>query len=116
MNDGSCVLGRVAFPLAWDLRSFSDDSVYDSKGLRDKLRADRIRPLIPHRIYSSLDKAHNDRINRRLYNRRWMVENVCSSIKRRLCSAVRARSWHLEFREMPFQCAVYNFRRTVRHP
>jgi len=31
-------------------------------------------------------------------------------------SAVRARSWHLEFREMVLKCAVYNLRRTVRYP
>ena len=34
------------------------------------------------------------------YNKRWMAETVFSSIKRTLGAAVRARSWHLEFREM----------------
>ncbi|ELY46532.1 transposase IS4 family protein [Natronorubrum bangense JCM 10635] len=45
-----------------------------------------------------------------------MVETVFSSIKRTLGSAVRARSWQLEFREMVLKCAVYNLRRTVRYP
>ena len=45
-----------------------------------------------------------------------MVETVFSSIKRTLGSAVRARSWYLEFREMVLKCAVYNLRRTVRYP
>jgi IS5 family transposase len=106
---------QVARRNAADLRSLSADRAYDGKPFRDELRADRVRPLIPHRIYSSLDKAHNARINRRWYNRRWMVETVFSSIKRTLGSAVRARSWHLEFREMVLKCAVYNLRRTVRY-
>jgi IS5 family transposase len=107
---------QVARRNAADLRSLSADRAYDGKPFRDELRSDRTRPLIPHRIYSSLDKAHNARIDRRLYNRRWMVETVFSSIKRTLGSAVRARSWHLEFREMVLKCAVYNLRRLVRYP
>jgi IS5 family transposase len=50
------------------------------------------------------------------YNKRWMAETAFSSIKRTLGAAVRARSWHLEFREMILKCTVYNLRRTVRHP
>jgi len=46
-----------------------------------------------------------------------MVETVFSSLKRtRFGSAVRARSWQLEFREMVLKCAVYNLRRTIRYP
>ncbi len=52
----------------------------------------------------------------RWYNRRWMAETVFSSIKRTLGSAVHARSWQLEFREMVLKCAVYNLRQTVRYP
>jgi len=29
---------------------------------------------------------------------------------------VRARSWHLEFREMVLKATVYNLRRSVRYP
>lgn len=98
------------------LRSLTADRAYDGKPFRDDLRGTGIRPLIKHRIYSSLDHAHNAWLSSRWYNRRWMVEPVFSSIKRTLCSAVRARSWHLEFREMVLKCAVYNLRRTVRYP
>ena len=45
-----------------------------------------------------------------------MVETAFSAIKRTLGFAVRARSWHLKFREMILKCAVYNLRRTVRFP
>ena len=101
---------------AEDLRSLSADRAYDGKPFRDELREDGTRPLIKHRIYSSLDLAHNARMSRLWYNRRWMVETVFSSIKRTLGAAVRARSWWLEFREMLLKATVYNLRRSVRYP
>ena len=107
---------QVARRNAADLRSLAADRGYDGKPFRDELRAKGIRPVIKHRIYSSLDRAHNARLSSRWYNRRWMVETVFSSIKRTLGAAVRARSWQLEFREMVLKCAVYNLRRTVRYP
>jgi hypothetical protein len=70
------------------------------------LRAYGVRPLIEHRIYSSLDLAHNARMNSTHYNRRWMVETAFSSIKRTLGSTVRARSWHLELRDDPQMCRL----------
>lgn len=68
---------------ARDLRSLAGNRAYGGKPFRDDLQTDRIRPLIPHRIYSSLDKAHNARINCHWYNRRWTCRNVFSVIKRR---------------------------------
>jgi len=50
------------------------------------------------------------------YNKRWMSEPVFSSIKRTLGAVVRARSRHLEFREMLLKATVYNLRRSVRYP
>ncbi len=105
---------QVARRNAEDLRSLAADRGYDGKPFRDELRQNGIRPLIKHRIYSSLDHAHNTRMSSLWYNRRWMAETVFSSIKRTLGDAVRARSWHLEFRETVLKCAVYNLRRTVR--
>lgn len=101
---------------AGDLLSVAADRGYDDKAFRDELRADGIRPLIKHRIYWALDHAHNARIDRDRYNKRWMVETVFSSLKRTLGAAVHARSWHLEFREMVLKCTVYNLRRSVRFP
>lgn len=107
---------QVARRNAGDLLSLAADKGYDAKAFRDELRESGVRPLIKHRLYSSLDRAHNARMNSRWYNRRWMVETAFSAIKRTLGSAVRARSWHLEFREMILKCTVYNLRRTVRYP
>jgi len=73
---------------------------------------------INHRIYSysSLDHVHNARMDCDRYLQRSMSETVFPSIKRTLDSAVRARSWHLEFREMVLKAAVCNLRRSVRFP
>ena len=106
---------QVARRNAGDLLSLAADRGYDAKAFRDELRSRGVRPLIKHRIYSSLDHAHNARMDTDSYNRRWMVETAFSAIKRTLGSAVRARSWPLELREMILKATVYNLRRTVRN-
>ena len=107
---------QVARRNAADLRSLAADRGYDSKAFRDELRENGVRPLIRHRIYSSLDHAHNARMDSDRYQQRSMSETVFSSIKRTLGSAVRARSWNIEFREMVLKATVYNLRRSVRFP
>ena len=97
---------QVARRNAEDLRSMAADRGYDGKPFRDNLRADCIHPR------SGAQRPESSR----WYNRRWMVEIVFSSIKRTHGGVERARSWHLEFREMVLKCAVYNVRRTVRNP
>lgn len=101
---------------AGDLLSVAADRGYDDKAFRDELRAQGIRPLIKHRIYWALDHAHNARMDSDRYHQRSMAETVFSSIKRTLGSAVRARSWWLEFREIILKATVYNLRRSVRNP
>jgi len=107
---------QVARRNAGDLRSLAADRGYDAKSFRDELRENGIRPLIKHRIMNPLDHAHNARMDGDRYHQRSMSETVFSSIKRTLGSAVRARSWWLEFREMLLKAAVYNLRRSVRYP
>jgi len=107
---------QVARRNVGDLRSLAADRGYDAKAFRDELRASGVRPLIKHRIFSSLDHAHNARMDSDRYHQRSMAETVFSSIKRTLGAAVRARSWWLEFREMILKATVYNLRRSVRFP
>jgi len=107
---------QVARRNAGDLRSLAADRGYDAKSFRDELRENDIRPLIKHRIMNPLDHAYNARMDGDRYHQRSMAETVFSSIKRTLGSAVRARSWWLEFREMLLKAAVYNLRRSVRYP
>jgi len=107
---------RVGCIPAGDLRSLAADRGYDLNAFTDELRGNSVRPLIKHRIYSSLNHAHNARMDSDRYHQRSMSETVFSSIKRTLGSAVRARSWNLEFREMVLKATVYNLRWSVRYP
>jgi len=107
---------QVARRNAANLCSLATDWGYDSKAFRDELRGNGVRPLIRYRIYSSLNYAHNARMDSDRYHQRSMSETVFSLIKRTLGSAVRARSWNLELREMVLKATVYNLRRSVRYP
>ena len=97
-----------------ELRSLAADRGYDSQWLRDTLREMGIRPLVKHRILASYDHAHNARINDDLYNQRSMTETANSSVKRSYGSAVRAREWYREFREIALMCVIYNIKRYVK--
>lgn len=61
---------QVARRNADDLQSLAADRGYDATASRDELRERGVRPLIKHRIYSSLDHAHNARMDTDSYNRR----------------------------------------------
>jgi len=97
-----------------ELLSLAADKGYDCNWLRTDLRDIDIRPLIKHCINKPYDHAHNARINDDLYNQRSMTETVNSSVKRSYGSAVRAREWYREFREIALMCLVYNIRRYVK--
>ena len=43
-----------------------------------------------------------------------MTETVNSSVKRSHGSAVRAREWYREFREIVLMCLVYNIKQYVK--
>jgi IS5 family transposase len=68
------------------------------------------RPLVKHRVFAPYDHAHNARINDELYNQRSMTETANLSVKRSCDSAVRAREWYCEFREVVLMCLVYSIK------
>jgi hypothetical protein len=45
------------------IKTLCGDKGYDDKAVRDSLRSMGIRPLIPHREFKPVDKAHNARMN-----------------------------------------------------
>jgi len=57
--------------------------------------------------------VHTARISDNLYNQRSMTEALNSSVKRSYDSAVRAREWYREFREIVLICLVYNIKQYV---
>jgi IS5 family transposase len=80
---------QVARRNAGDLLSLAADRGYDAKTFRDEFWANGVRPLIKHRIYSSLDHAHNAHIDSDKYNRRWMVAPSQASSARSAPACVR---------------------------
>jgi IS5 family transposase len=70
--------------------------------------------LIKHRIFAPYDHAHNARIDDDLYCQCSVCETVNSVIRRSDGSAVRARAWFRQFREVTLAAAVYNVEQAVK--
>ncbi|RKS78310.1 IS5 family transposase [Haloarcula quadrata] len=104
---------KVALRNAGDLRSLAADKGYDDMSFREELRNAGIRPLIKHRVFAPYDHAHNARIDDELYGQRSQTESVNSSIKRSHGSAVRARDWFRQFREITLIAGVYNVEQAI---
>ena len=112
--NGTNVGPQVACVPQGDLRSLAADKGYDDMSFREDLRAEGVRPLIKHRVFAPYDHAHNARIEDALYNQRSVCETVNSVIKRSYGSAVRARVWYRQFREITLAAAVYNVEQAVK--
>jgi len=61
---------------AEDLQELLGDKMYSWKDLREGCREESTRPVIEHCEQSSLQKAHNARIDDDLYHQRTMSETV----------------------------------------
>jgi len=84
------------------------DKGYDDKAVREELRRLGIRPLIPHREFKGIDKAHNARIKKKDYHRRSINETVNSMIKRNYTDELMARLWKNQYKEVLFLAIVHN--------
>lgn len=90
------------------------DKGYDWAKLRQRLRDDNLRPVIKHREFDSLDRAHNARLDDSVYHQRSIVETVFSVIKRRYGDRLRARTWYGQFRETVLKAAVKNIESAIK--
>jgi len=89
------------------------DKGYDWDEFRQFLGEEGVRPVIKHREFSSLDAAHNARIDDETYHRRSVVESVFASLRRRFDDTIRARTWFGQFRELVLKAAVKNIEATI---
>ena len=64
-------------------------------------------------MFAAYDHAHNARIDDELYHQRSTSESVNSLIKRSHGSAVRARDWYRQFREIALIADVHNIERAI---
>ena len=70
------------------------DKVFDWAELRDVLRENAVRPVIKHREFDGLDRAHNARLDDDVYHRRSVVESVFATLKQRYGDRLTARTWY----------------------
>jgi IS5 family transposase len=91
------------------------DKGYDSAEFREYLRDQGVRPVIKHREFGSLDRAHNARLDEEIYGRRAVVESVFAAIKQRFGDTLRARTWFGQFRELALKAAVHNLNSALSH-
>lgn len=90
------------------IKTVNGDAGYDDKKIRDELRKLGIRPLIRHREFKPIDKAHNTRMNKRDYNKRILNESINSSVKRKYGDHVSSKKWNNQFKELTLMSFVYN--------
>jgi IS5 family transposase len=93
-------LGRIS--------TITADKGYDWADLRMMLRAHGVRPVIKHREFDSLDKAHNARLDDEVYHRRSVVETVFRVLKQRFGDRLTSRTWYAQFRELVLRIAAKN--------
>jgi IS5 family transposase len=91
------------------------DKAYDSAEFLEYLRSKGVRPIIMHRQFSSLDRAHNARFDDVIYGQREVVESIFAAIKQRFGETLRARTWFGQFRELVLKAAVFNVISALSH-
>lgn len=96
------------------LNTIVADKGYDWDDLRHKLRENGVRPVIKHKEFYGLDKAHNARSDDDVYHLRSNVESAFFAIKHRYGDRLRARTWFGQFRELVLKAAVRNIELDVR--
>ena len=96
-----------------DIEVLAADKGFDAKPIRDWLRKIGVRPLIKHREFTALDKAHNARIKKDDYNQRVKTETVNSSIKRKYTDTLTTKTYWNQVREIHLIALVYNIERAI---
>jgi len=89
------------------------DKGYDDKAVRDELRRLGIRPLIKHREFKPIDKAHNKRMNGKDYHQRSMSETVNSVLKRKYDDTLYTKSYWNRCKEILITAVVHNIERKL---
>ena len=97
----------------YEIDVLTADKGYDSKEIRDTLRDLGIRPLIKHREFTNLDKAHNARMITEDYLQRLMTETVNSMTKRRYTDTLTTQNYWNQTRELLFIAITHNIDRHI---
>jgi IS5 family transposase len=88
------------------------DKGYDAGFICDLLREHDVPPLIKHRELSSIQQAHNARMDDELSNPRQISEAV-SACSASATASLNSRSWYRQFREISIKAAFKNIDDTI---
>jgi len=89
------------------------DKGYDDNKVRQALKSVNIKPVIPYREFSILDKLANCKLDKPTYNRRVLNETVNSVIKRRYGEELVSREWRNQKKEVYLLCILHNIERQL---
>ena len=96
------------------LSTITADKGYDWWLLRNKLRAEGVKPLIRAREFGWEGIAENVLMDDKKYHQRSNVESVFFALRQRFGGTLRARTWFGQFRELVLKCAVRNVELAVK--
>lgn len=97
-----------------NLSIITADKGYDWWLLRNKLRAEGVKPLIRARESGWEGIAENVLMDDRTYHQRSNVEATFFALRQRFGGTLRARTWFGQFRELVLKCAVRNVELAVK--
>ncbi|AWB28524.1 IS5 family transposase [Halococcoides cellulosivorans] len=99
----------------YKLSILTADKGYDWWLLRQRLRAEGVKPVIRHREFGWYGVANNILQDDTIYHQRSNVESTFFALRRKYGEIVRARTWFGQFRELVLKCAVRNIEVSVSH-
>jgi IS5 family transposase len=89
------------------------DKGYDDNKVREALKSVGIKPVIPYRECTELDKLANCKLDKRTYSKRVFNETVNSSIKRKYGDELVSRHWRNQQKEVYLMCILHNSERLI---
>lgn len=89
------------------------DKGYDDNKVRKGLKSLGIKPIIPYREFTELDKLANCKLDKPTYNRRVLCETVNSVIKRKYGEELVSRDWRSQKKEVILLCTLHNLERQL---
>lgn len=111
-HDTKIILGVVA-KCSKNIGTLVADRGYDDNKVRQSLKSAGIRPVIPYREFTELDKLANSKLDKPTYNRRVLCETVNSVIKRKYGEELASRGWRNQKKEIYLLCILHNIERQL---
>lgn len=96
------------------IRQLCGDKGYDDKKIRNSLREQGIRPLIPYREFKPKHKYWNSLFKEKPLHQRSKSETVNSSVKRKYRDYLSSHDWWNQHKEAQLLCVVHNIDRDVK--